>query len=370
MSALAEGMDPESIIYKKITALDEGGVQREMDDIIEGFTEHNALRQKSWDDLVLGKDRLILREGMADMKKSMDDLVEELAEMQENFAASYKLKDMAGGTWTSRGISTIQKVDEVYRATKDKIKNGIIQMLKPAGKAARQAARGVKVEGSAMEEGVKLTEELKGRKVKSKKEEEERFKEETDEISRLHADPQMMMVRLGDSLQELSDVAPVTAISANQTAQRAINFAFANIPSTALQGNLVIDSDYIPSSEEMFQWRTVMRAIEDPLVMIDELAAGFVQPKTMEAVKTVYPEMYSEMQRSIIDVVSDLKTLSIPQQMLISEVFGVQGPYLRLSAGLQATYKTQTGSPLQAKTGKVQNLSNLIRTPLQRVSIA
>ena len=98
IGALAEGIVPKTREYRRIVAgTDEGGELQQFDDIIDFFTDHNALRQKSWDELVLGKDRLILREGMTDLQKSIDKMATKLEEMQEQWIASFKLKDMAGG---------------------------------------------------------------------------------------------------------------------------------------------------------------------------------------------------------------------------------------------------------------------------------
>ena len=38
-----------------------------------------------------------------------------------------------------------------------------------------------------------------------------------------------------------------------------------------------------------------MRAIEDPMVITDQIASGFIVPKTLEAVQEVYPEMLNEL---------------------------------------------------------------------------
>ncbi len=228
VQALAEGLEPETPQFKKIIAgvADEGGESQTMDDIIDAFTEHNAKRQKSWDELVLGKDRLIMREGLTDLRKSIDKMSKNLEEMQENYAASYKLKDMAGHSYVGKTLKVVQTAEEVLNKTKEKMKSTVRSMLKPATKAGKVATRAAKAEGSAMQEGVKFTEELKGRKPKSAEEEQERFKKETDEISQLKADPDLIATRLGNSMEDLSMVAPDTSMAVFQTAQRAVEYAY------------------------------------------------------------------------------------------------------------------------------------------------
>ena len=364
ISAIAEGIDPQTQKFRRLISGDEGGEFQQMDDIIDFFTEHNALRQKSWDELVLGKDRLILKEGMADLQKSIDQMSENLAQMQENWAAQFKLKDLAGGSKTQATISAIQKAEEVLKSTKNKMKKSVLEMIRPAARGAKAASRAAKAEGSAMQEGVKFTEELKGRKVKDNETEQERFKKETDEISQLKADPGLLISRLAPNIDELSKAAPEVAMSVTQTAQRAVEYAYKNIPTSPLNGEVLSDN-YQPSSEQLFRWRTVMRAIEDPMVLTDQIASGFVVPKTLEAVQEVYPEMMKELRKIMLEETSKQPKVNISQQMLISQVMGITGPYRKMTPGLQQTYTQPVGGGLQRRTNKVQNLDRLIKTPIQ-----
>jgi len=367
ISAIAEGLDPQTEQFRRVISGDVGGEMQQMDDIIDFFTGHGALRQKSWDELVLGKDRLIMREGMSDLQKSIDKMSGNLAEMQENWAASFKLKDMAGGSYTQKAVNAIQKLDQVRVKTLDKMRRSIIRMMRPAGAAGKAAARGAKIEGSAMEEGVKFTEEIKGRKQKSKEKEQETFKQETDEISQLVGDPELLVVRLGDSLEDISLVAPETAMAITQTSQRAMQYAFDNIPTSAV-GETIVADDYKPSAQELYRWRTVMRAIQNPLVLTDQIASGFVIPKTVEAFEQVYPEMMNELRKITLEETTRHQKISVKQQMLVSQIMGVQGAYRRLTPGLQQTFRQPSGEGLQRRTNKVQNLDRLIKTPMQGVA--
>jgi len=340
---------------------------QQMDDIIDFFTEHGAQRQKSWDELVLGKDRMMMREGMSNLQKSIDKMSGNLAEMQENWAASFKLKDMAGGSYTQKAVNAIQKLDQVRVKTMDTMRRSVIRMMRPAGAAGKAAARGAKVEGSAMEEGVKFTEEIKGKQPKSKEQEQAQFKQETEEISQLAGDPELLVARMGDSLEDISLVAPETAMAITQTSLRAIQYAFDNIPTSAV-GATLVSEDYTPSAQELYRWRTVMRAIQNPLVLTDQIEAGFVIPKTVEAMQQVYPEMMNELRKIMLEETTKHPKMPIKQQMLVSQILGVQGAYRRLTPGLQQTFQQPEGQGLQRKTNKVQNLDRIFKTPVQGVA--
>ncbi len=210
-------------------------------------------------------------------------------------------------------------------------------------------------------------EEIKGRKQKSKEKEQETFKQETDEISQLVGDPELLVVRLGDSLEDISLVAPETAMAITQTSQRAMQYAFDNIPTSAV-GETIVADDYKPSAQELYRWRTVMRAIQNPLVLTDQIASGFVIPKTVEAFEQVYPEMMNELRKITLEETTRHQKISVKQQMLVSQIMGVQGAYRRLTPGLQQTFRQPSGEGLQRRTNKVQDLDRLIKTPMQGVA--
>ena len=111
-----------------------------------------------------------------------------------------------------------------------------------------------------------------------------------------------------------------------------------------------------------------MRAIQNPLVLTDQIEAGFVIPKTVEAMQQVYPEMMNELRKIMLEETTKHPKMPIKQQMLVSQILGVQGAYRRLTPGLQQTFKQPEGEGLQRKTNKVQNLDRIFKTPVQGVA--
>ena len=358
---LAEGLEPDSpAMARTLTGMDTGETQV-MDDVVTIFTEHNKIRQQSWDDLVTGKDRLAVTDELTKLRDSIDSSTKKLSDIENKISAEFKLKDLVsdGIPGTGKAVNLMQKMDQVIRYTKNKINKQMRSFVKPAGNAASGVFRGTAAE----------VEEITGRPVKSEKKEKEDFKKKKDEISSLVADPTMMVVRLSENLGELPDAAPNTSFHIGQTVNRAIQYASSKIPRSPMEGMWMTAEQPEPSNEQMSAFRNVMRAIEDPLVLGDQLANGLIIPETLDTVKNVYPFIFEQMKSELLKQVTSSKApINFHQQALVSKFVGVSNPMTRQTAGLQSTWTGMASQPIKRRTNKIQNLNRLIKTPIQGVA--
>ena len=362
IQGLAQGVAPDSpAMARTLSGMDTGEIQT-MDDVVTLFTEHNKIRQQSWDDLVTGKDRLAVTDELKKLRDSIDSSTKKLSDIENKISAEFKLKDLVsdGMPGTGKAVNLMQKLDQVIRYTRNKINKQMRSFVKPAGNAASGVFRGTAAE----------VEEITGRPVKSEKKEKEDFKKKKDEISSLVADPTMMVVRLSENLGELPDAAPNTSFHIGQTVNRAIQYASLKIPRSPMEGMWMTAEQPEPSNEQMAAFRNVMRAIEDPLVLGDQLANGLIIPETLDTVKNVYPFIYEQMKSELLkQVTSSPVPINFHQQALVSKFVGVSNPMTRQTAGLQSTWTGMASQPIKKKTNKVQNLDSLMQTPLQRVNV-
>ena len=276
-------------------------------------------------------------------------------------SAEFKLKDLVsdGVPGTGKAVNMLQKMDQVIRYTKNKINKQMRSFVKPAGNAASGVFRGTAAE----------VEEVTGRPVKSEKKEKEEFKKQKDELTSLATDPTMMVVRLTENLGDLPDIAPNTSYHIGETVNRAIQYASSQIPRSPMQGMFMTAEQPEPSNEQMARFRNIIRAIEDPLVLGDQLANGIIIPETLETVKTVYPFIYEDMKMELIkQITASPVPINFHQQNLVSKFVGVSNPIIRQTAGLQSTWTGMASQPIKRRTNKVQDLDRLFRTPMQGVA--
>ena len=361
ITGLAQDLAPDSPAMARTLSGMDVGDQQIMDDVVTIFTQHNQMRQSSWDDLVTGKERMAVTNEMKKIRESIDASAKKLEDIEKAMSAEQKLKDLVsdGIRGTGSAVNMLQKMDQVIRYTKNKINKQMRSFVKPAGNAASGVFRGTAAE----------VEEITGRPVKSEKKEKEDFKKKKDEISSLVADPTMMVVRLSENLGELPDAAPNTSFHIGQTVNRAIQYASSKIPRSPMEGMWMTAEQPEPSNEQMSAFRNVMRAIEDPLVLGDQLANGLIIPETLDTVKNVYPFIFEQMKSELLKQVTSSKApINFHQQALVSKFVGVSNPMTRQTAGLQSTWTGMASQPIKRRTNKIQNLNRLIKTPIQGVA--
>jgi hypothetical protein len=362
ITGLAQDLAPDSPAMARTLSGMDVGDQQIMDDVVTIFTQHNQKRQSSWDDLVMGKERMAVTDEMKKIRESIDASAKKLEDIEKAMSAEQKLKDLVsdGIRGTGSAVNMMQKLDQVIRYTRNKINKQMRSFVKPAGNAASGVFRGTAAE----------VEEITGRPVKSEKKEKEDFKKKKDEISSLVADPTMMVVRLSENLGELPDAAPNASFHIGQTVNRAIQYASSKIPRSPMEGMWMTAEQPEPSNDQMAAFRNVMRAIEDPLVLGDQLANGLIIPETLDTVKNVYPFIYEQMKSELLkQVTASPIPINFHQQALVSKFVGVSNPMTRQTAGLQSTWTGLASQPIKKKTNKVQNLDSLMQTPLQRVNV-
>lgn len=76
-----------------------------------------------------------------------------------------------------------------------------------------------------------------------------------------------------------------------------------------------------PSDLEMRTWARYVAAVNDPYGVVERLAHGSVTPEDAETMKTVYPEMYADIQRQIIEKLPTLQKQLPYQKRLAMSVF-------------------------------------------------
>jgi hypothetical protein len=86
------------------------------------------------------------------------------------------------------------------------------------------------------------------------------------------------------------------------------------------------DANWKPSQSDIRRFSRVVRAIDDPLSILDDINAGVLSPDSVNAVKAVYPEIYSVMVRETVEQMSGSKgatKLSASDKVQLSILLGM-----------------------------------------------
>jgi len=124
-----------------------------------------------------------------------------------------------------------------------------------------------------------------------------------------------------------------------------------------------------PSDSEMFKFNKRVKAVENPLSMIDQLENGTLSKETVETVKEIYPKLFEQIQNKVVESVQSHKgtipySARIKLSLLMGETFdnSLQPQNIRM---MQQKFQKNPVQP--QKTSGTINLPSL-QTEAQRIS--
>lgn len=155
--------------------------------------------------------------------------------------------------------------------------------------------------------------------------------------------------QIADRLAPIAAADPMLADKMETLAARRLEFLASKLPKRPDVGGIPTGPDnWQPSDMEMRTFARYAAAVEDPHAIVDRLADGSVTPEDSEAMRAVYPEMYADIQRQIIESLPSLRESLPYQRRLAMSIFSnvAVDPALdpRVLAVLQGTFANEEGS--------------------------
>ena len=131
------------------------------------------------------------------------------------------------------------------------------------------------------------------------------FKRAADALEKLVADPQVAFESIPP---ELRAGAPATTSEAAAKALSAAQFLHGKMPKSPYAGMPPsIAPQWEPSAAEIDRFNRYREAVENPANVLKNLARGYISPEQVEALRTVYPRIYSDLQQKIGERLMTLK---------------------------------------------------------------
>ncbi len=158
---------------------------------------------------------------------------------------------------------------------------------------------------------------------------------------------------LHDRLSGVAAVNPFAADAIETVAARRIAYLADKLPKRPQTDSLPIGPDrWHPSEMEIASFARTAAAVEDPVSVVERMTDGSATPEDAEALRTVYPEMFADMQRQIIDRLPQLQeSLPYSRRLAMSIVWGVPvDPAMdpRIMAVLQGSFDSESQGPPKA----------------------
>jgi hypothetical protein len=219
-----------------------------------------------------------------------------------------------------------------------------------------------------------LARETDGDLVKGKpRNERDAIKNIADNIEKIQTTPAFLDKMMLDANLQAS--APKTYQQLRQVAKRAVLFLDTKLPRKTLIPNPFLKKSYPTSDQEIYKFKKYLKAVQNPLSVLDDLNSGNVSREGIEAVRYVYPTIYSEMQSNVYDALEKAGGASYKQRLQLGILLDIPTDLAlepEAIRGLQSFYKeaqeSQSGGAISASAAKQLDLAESQATELEKVS--
>lgn len=196
------------------------------------------------------------------------------------------------------------------------------------------------------------------------------------ELRELQANPAVGLGRLQKALGPIADDAPKFSAEMMATTGRAVAYLNSKLPTQS-----TIDpesytpqlSEVIPSDDEIAEFEQAWQASTNPLGALAQLEKGMFTLAHAEALRAVYPKLYSEIQRMVLTKLREQKKpVPYAARAQLDTVLGLQGkaePSLSpgfMSRAMERAAMVQQPNP-PPPAGAVPDLAKLARTQTQEM---
>jgi hypothetical protein len=257
------------------------------------------------------------------------------------------------------------------------------QVEEAAAKTTRQIVRGVDSLFStavksrpAVVETYLLNRNLREQGRDSRNTRSESFNHRTNNISTIATNPEQLMSRLTAATSQMSPYAPGVSAGIQNTAARAVGFLQSKLPKTPPRQPL--SPEWKPNQTEIAAFNRYYNAVKNPLSVLDEMKSGTLSLQAVEAVSSVYPDLYSEMKQEMVEKLTKQKKPVKYQTRLMLSLFmgqdmdGSTSPQAIMSnqAAIMGPSQQQDNQPVKTTQGGLENIDSADRmlTPMQRTA--
>ena len=198
----------------------------------------------------------------------------------------------------------------------------------------------------------------------------ERFDKMRDGLEQIMANPGSLYATVEKSFPSFEGNEKIQG-ALIQGVSRALQFMYEKLPKNPLAGmDLTLpETPYTPNPAEIAKFMRYEEIVNEPLKTFGHLINGTFTPEHREALVSVYPELYKEMQEQILKGLAEGKpNMSLPQKIQLSIFMGKPvDPTMTYLKDFQMSYMDQEGGEFRPKDRKIKGLKEQAQTDIERV---
>lgn len=137
----------------------------------------------------------------------------------------------------------------------------------------------------------------------------------------VQAQPEELQKRLEANNRQLGIAAPNTNAAYQNRVMAGVTFLASKVPK---RSETYAADNYKPSQSQLLMFNEYLAGVEQPFKVFEQVKQGYASPRSLEAIKVVYPKLYDKFQQAVLDGLSKKKNLTNFQRNRIQEIIGVK----------------------------------------------
>jgi hypothetical protein len=200
------------------------------------------------------------------------------------------------------------------------------------------------------------------------------YDQHLSEIANLVQNPERLRQRLAGTFGDLNGYAPRVSTELQLATTQALGYLYAQAPKNPYMNATVdIRRSWKPSTTELVRFERTLRAIHDPVGVLEDFAHGHISKEAADALRAVYPSIYAKMVTRLVPKIAETEGIPLQRRLELSDVLGVPLDSLtdpKMTASYQQMYAeaAQAAAPPPRPAVSKHLRAHQAQTPLQRIA--
>lgn len=181
-----------------------------------------------------------------------------------------------------------------------------------------------------------------------------RYEDRAKRVKELSAQSDVVRQRLEQETSWMAEKAPKAQRSAVNTALRQLDYLNNALPK-GMAAPTPFAAPLPPTRQQVQSWLTKLRAVENPATILDDIAAGKLTVEAVDAVRTVYPETFRDIQAQMVDRLAKLqakgKAPAYAQRIQLGLLLGIPSDPTMTPEVMQAVQGSYSAQPNAVREG-------------------
>ncbi len=147
------------------------------------------------------------------------------------------------------------------------------------------------------------------------------YEKRISQVQLFQAHPEKLLDVLNQQMDGWQEHAPQTAAAMSTATSRAVAYLGMQIPQPPPSGGPLMPK-WNPSRTEVANFNRSWEALDKPLSILKQGAAGTLTPQAVQAVQTVYPQLFEKMQEKMLEKMADHPEVAYRHRIMLSALMG------------------------------------------------